>query len=39
METYWGMQASQIGFADFWRFIWQHRQDLMRFLAWAGRMK
>ena len=39
METYWGVPADQIGFADFWRFIWQHRRDLLRFLEWAGRME
>jgi len=39
METYWGVPAAEIGFADFWRFIWQHRRELMRFLAWAGRMQ
>jgi hypothetical protein len=39
METYWGVPAGQIGFADFWGFIWEHRRDLMRFLAWAGRMQ
>jgi hypothetical protein len=39
METYWGTPASQIGFADFWRFLWTHRRDLARFLAWADRMQ
>jgi hypothetical protein len=39
METYWGVPACQIGFGDFWRFIWQHRRDLLRFLAWAARMR
>jgi hypothetical protein len=39
LETYWGVPAGQIGFGDFWRFIWQHRRDLMRFLAWAGHMR
>lgn len=39
METYWGISASQIGFADFWRFMWQHRRDLWRFLEWADRMR
>jgi hypothetical protein len=39
METYWGVPAGQIGFNDFWRFIWQHRRDLTRFLAWAQRMR
>jgi hypothetical protein len=39
METYWGVPADQIGPADFWRFVWEHRADLARFLAWAGRMR
>jgi hypothetical protein len=39
METYWGVPADTIHFADFWRFIWRHRRDLLRFLAWAGRMR
>jgi hypothetical protein len=39
METYWGMPASQIGFAAFWRFTWAHRRDLARFLAWTDRMQ
>jgi hypothetical protein len=39
METYWGVPADTIGFGDFWRFLWQHRRDLLRFLAWAERMQ
>jgi hypothetical protein len=39
VETYWGLPAGTIGFGDFWRFVWEHRQDLARFLAWAGRMR
>jgi hypothetical protein len=39
METYWGIPASQIRAPDFWRFAWQHRRDLVRFLAWAVRMR
>ncbi len=39
METYWGTPAEKIGAADFWRFVWQHRRDLTRFLAWAERMR
>ncbi len=39
METYWGVPANDIGFAVFWRFLWTHRRDLLRFLAWAGRMR
>jgi hypothetical protein len=38
METYWGFHAEQIGFTDFWRFAWQRRADLWRYLRWAGRM-
>jgi hypothetical protein len=39
METYWGIPADQIGFQDFWRFVWQHRGDLARFLKWVERME
>jgi hypothetical protein len=38
METYWGFHAEQIGFTDFWRFAWQRRADLWRYLRWAERM-
>ena len=37
METYWGFHADQIGFTDFWRFLWQRRADLWRYLRWAKR--
>ena len=36
METYWGLHADQIGFTDFWRFAWQRRADLWRYLRWAS---
>ena len=39
IETYCGWKAEEIGFADFWRFVWQQRRELWRFLRWAGRMK
>jgi len=39
METYLGAPAEDIHAGDFWRFVWQHRRDLTRFLAWAGRMR
>ncbi len=38
METYWGFHADQIGFGDFWGFVWNRRGDLWRYLRWAGRM-
>jgi hypothetical protein len=39
METYWGTPAEEIRFKDFWRFVWQRRDDLERFLKWAERME
>jgi hypothetical protein len=39
METYWGVPADQIGFGDFWRFAWEHRDDLARYLDWVDRMQ
>jgi hypothetical protein len=39
METYWGTPAGEIRFQDFWRFAWQHRSELLRFLRWAERMQ
>jgi hypothetical protein len=38
METFSGMPADEIGFSEFWRFVWEHRRDLMRYLAWVERM-
>jgi hypothetical protein len=35
METYWGLHADRIGFADFWTFMWSHRADTLRYLRWA----
>jgi hypothetical protein len=37
METYWGVSAESITFRDFWRFVWERKRDLWRFLRWAGR--
>ena len=39
METYWGIPAEKIGCSEFCGFVWKHRRDLMRFLAWAERME
>jgi hypothetical protein len=38
IETYWGVHADAIGFGDFWRFTWQHRRELYRYLRWAEHM-
>ena len=38
VETYWGLRAEGLTAGDFWRFTWQHRAELLRFLRWAERM-
>ncbi len=39
METYWGMHAAEITFAQFWKFAWTQRRELLRYLRWADRMR
>jgi hypothetical protein len=39
METYWGLDAGEIGFTGFWKFLWRYRRELWRFLEWADRMR
>jgi hypothetical protein len=39
IETYWGLHADRISFLAFWRFVWEHRGELYRFLQWAERMQ
>lgn len=39
IETYWGIEAEKIGFREFWRFVWSHRSELIRFMHWAERME
>ena len=39
IETYSGLQASEITFTQFWAFAWKHRQELTRYLRWAERMR
>jgi hypothetical protein len=36
METYWGLHADQIECAQFWKFLWEHRADMARYLRWAA---
>jgi hypothetical protein len=38
IETYWGMPAGEIDAAAFWRFVWRHRSELLRYLRWADSM-
>jgi tetratricopeptide (TPR) repeat protein len=35
IETYSGIHADRINFRIFWKFMWRHRADLMRYLRWA----
>ena len=32
-----GSNAEQIGFKEFWRFVWDHRRALMRYIRWGRR--
>ena len=36
METWSGIHADTITPGVFFRFVWQHRRDLMRYLHWAA---
>lgn len=39
IETYSGMRAEEIGFRQFWRFVWRERGRLWRFLTWVAEME
>jgi hypothetical protein len=39
LETYWGLHAEQITTSEFFRFCWQHRAELFRYVRWAARQK
>ena len=39
IETYTGVKMTQIGFLEFWEFMWRERGDLWRFLKWTGEME
>ena len=39
IETYTGVKMTQIGFLEFWEFVWRERHDLWRFLKWTGQME
>jgi hypothetical protein len=36
VETYCGVKMQQIGFLEFWEFMWRERGNLWRFLKWTG---
>jgi hypothetical protein len=39
IETYTGVKMTQIGFLEFWEFIWRERRELWLFLKWTGEME
>ncbi|MGA2103000.1 MAG: hypothetical protein ABSG34_17965 [Candidatus Sulfotelmatobacter sp.] len=39
IETYTGVKMTQIGFLEFWEFVWRERNELWRFLKWTGEME
>src|SRR6516162_7749634 len=39
IETYTGVKMKQIGFLEFWEFMWRERRELWRFLRWTGEME
>jgi len=39
METYLGVPAEEIAFAQFWRLVWRLRREFFGYLLWAGRMR
>jgi hypothetical protein len=39
IETYTGVKMTQIGFLEFWEFMWRERRELWLFLKWTGDME
>ncbi|HWA94478.1 MAG TPA: hypothetical protein VG844_07735 [Terracidiphilus sp.] len=39
IETYSGMKAESLTAGDVFRFLWNERWELLRFLAWTEAMK
>jgi hypothetical protein len=39
IETYCGVKMTQIGFLEFWEFLWRERTSLWRFLKWTAEME
>jgi hypothetical protein len=37
IETWSGLHADAITRGIFWRFVWRHRHELSRYLAWAAK--
>jgi hypothetical protein len=39
VETYCGVKMQQIGFLEFWEFMWRERSNLWRFLKWTSEVQ
>ncbi len=39
IETYSGLHADEIGFREFWGFLWRERRRLRSFLKWVEAME
>ena len=39
IETYTGVKMKDIGFLEFWEFMWKERRELVRFLKWTAEME
>jgi len=38
IETYCGVKMDQVGFLEFWGFMFRERHELIRFLKWTATM-
>ncbi len=38
IETYCGIKMDQIGFLEFWGFMWRERKNRLKFREWTGEM-
>jgi hypothetical protein len=38
IETYTGVKMTDIGFLEFFEFMWKERNELSRFLMWTAEM-
>jgi len=39
IETYTGVKMKDIGFLEFFEFMWKERAELFRFLQWTAEME
>lgn len=39
IETYTGLKMKEVGFLEFWGFMWRERVNLLSFLRWTAQME